>query len=151
MTYEDPENIFEICKDIVSCPTIQGILDKLKEIFPTFIKHTKLEYSKDYPHFDVNWRAMCTSLNTRKAYILLVDEFVEDDSHILIKTFCEVLTQAGFVVRPESSYVVCPSCDSVIPSFEMYNKMKLNRVRVPHTWSNQCIDCSRVSTVEILQ
>ena len=141
MTYEDPENITDICKEITVCPTINDLLNKLREIFPGFVKGIYRDYCEDYPHFDVNWRSMCLSLKIRKADILLVDDFPENDTHILIKTFCEVLTQGGFVVRPFSSYVICNFCDKVIPSKYMYDKLKAAGIKVPSTWNNACSKC----------
>ena len=130
MTYEDPENLGEIIKDIIQMKSVQEILNLLSTVYPTFIKNTVAEYSTDYPHFDINWRGMCATLKVQKAIIILVDIVPEDDTHILIKTFCEVLTQAGFIVRRYTDFFPCNKCDKLLPSEEIYSKLKEMKIKI---------------------
>jgi len=141
MKYLDPENLESIIKDIMLMKTVQDVVNKLKEVYPDFIIDTLEEYSNDYPHFDINWRGMCYTLKVKKAFILIVDDFIEDDKHILIKTFCEVLTQAGFILRRQTEFIPCSVCKYALPTEEMYNKLKEANVRVPATWNNKCTTC----------
>lgn len=83
MNYEDPENVEEIIKSIFPLKSIQEIFDLINKIYPTLIKDRLEEFSKDYPHYDINWRSLCATLKIRKAYILLFDEYVEDEKRIL--------------------------------------------------------------------
>ena len=128
-------------KSIIKMKTIKDIHELLMSIYPTFIKNTLEEYSKDYPQFDINWRVLCLSLKVRKAYILLVNEWEEDDDHLLLKTFCEIFTQAGFVIRKYTEFFPCPVCKHLLPSEEMYNKLKESKMKVPDLWLAKCSEC----------
>lgn len=141
MKYSDPENLENIIKEIMLMKTVQHVVDKLKELYPDFIIDTLEDYSTDYPHFDINWRGMCFALKVKKAFILIVDDFVEDDNHILIKTFCEVLTQAGFILRRKTEFIPCSVCKFALPSKDMYDKLKEANIRVPTVWNNKCTTC----------
>ena len=141
MLYKDPQNIQEITKEILLSKNIQNIIDILNKTFPNFIIETLSDFSEDYPHFDLNWTAICFSLKVRKAFILLVDDFEEDSEHILIKMFCEILTQAGFVVRKNKDFQPCLICKKVLPNKGMYEKMKDHKVAVPKEWNDTCKKC----------
>jgi hypothetical protein len=139
--YADPENSQDIVKDIFRLKTIQEVMDKITSLYPTFICSKLEEYSKDYPHFDINWRGMCMTLKVKKAHILLVDEVPDDDKHILINSFCEILTQSGFIIRKSSEFFPCSVCCCAIPSENIYNKLKELKISVPEKWNKHCVDC----------
>jgi len=141
MSYKDPENVQDIIKSIIKMKTIKDIHELLMSTYPTFLKDTLEEYSEDYPQFDINWRGLCMSLKIRKAFILLVDDWSEDDDHLLLKTFCEIFTQAGFIIRKYTDFFPCPVCKRVLPSEEMYNKLKESNMKVPDNWLPKCIKC----------
>lgn len=141
MKYEDPENVQDIIKDIFKMKTIQDIVDLLNTLYPSFIRDKLEEYSKDYPHFDINWRGMCLTLKVKKAYILIVDEFHIDEKHILLQTFCEVLTQAGFIIRKYTEFFPCAVCKSALPTEEIYTKLVTAKVKTPSEWDKKCISC----------
>jgi len=73
----------------------------------------------------------------------LFDDYVEDKKHILIKTFCELLTQTDFIIRKNSEFITCSVCNSAIPCEESYNKLKKSDIKtaIPEKWSNKCTDC----------
>ena len=141
MIYEDPENIQDIIKDIMKLQTVKEIYDLLLTIYPDFIINILLNYSKDYPHFDINWIGMCKTLKVSKAQIILVDEYPQDDNHILLKLFSELLTQAGFVIRKYTEFFPCPICNSGLPSNVIYNKLKENDIDIPEKWDKKCVKC----------
>jgi hypothetical protein len=141
MKYRDPDKIEDIMKEIVSSKTVQHVNNVIKEIYPEFILHKIDEYSKDYPHFDVNWRGLCLALKVKKAYILIVDEFSEDDEHILIKTFCEIMTQAGFIIRKKGEFFPCSTCGHALPTEDIDEKLKELNIKVPEKWDTKCTYC----------
>jgi len=140
-TYQDPENIEEIVKDIFKQKTIKDIYDMLNKIFPDFIVNVLTTFSGDYPHFDQNWAGMCIALKVNKAQIMLVKNYVEDDNHLLLKTFCEVFTQAGFVIRRYTEFFPCSVCNKVLPNEFAYNKLKELNIKVPEKWDTKCSNC----------
>ena len=141
MSYKDPENVGNIIKSIIKMKTIKEIHELLMNMYPTFLKNTFEEYSKDYPQFDINWTGLCMALKTRKAFILLVDDWEEDDDHLLLKTFCEIFTQAGFIVRKYKDFFPCPTCKHVLPTQDTYNKLKESKIKVPDIWLSKCKNC----------
>jgi hypothetical protein len=140
-TYSDPENIQDIVKDIIKSKTIKDVNDLLEKIFPDFVVNALVGYSRDYPHLDVNWRAMCDTLKVSKAQIILTQDYPEDDKHVLVKAFCEILTQSGFIVRKHSEFIPCSVCSLALPSENLYTKMKEGKVPCPAIWSSKCSDC----------
>lgn len=146
MKYSDPDKdtLQNTVKDIIQSKSIQDVFDLLHKIYPGFVINKLDEYSTDYPHFDKNWRAMCLSLKTRKASIVLVDDFEQDDEHILVKTFCEILTQSGFIVRKYTEFFPCSQCNSAIPNEEIYDKLKEANIKTPDKWSKSCVICKMV-------
>lgn len=141
MSYEDTPKLSEHAKRLLTCKNIGEIIELCKEIYPMFIKSYAKGYCIDYPQFDLNWRAVCASLKTRKVDIMLVDNFEEDDSHVLPKMFCEIFTQAGFNVRPFSDYIKCNVCACLIPTEHFYNNIKSKGASVPANWNNKCSTC----------
>jgi hypothetical protein len=141
MTYSDPENKEDIMKEIIKSPTIKEVVELINGIFPGFLRYTLPSYSKDYPHYDINWQAMCMTMKTKKAAVILVDDFPEDESHILAKTFCEIFTQAGFMVRKYTEFLPCIECGAAIPTEESYEKLKELKISVPTKWYKKCSTC----------
>jgi len=141
--YQDSGNIEATVKDIFKLKTIKDIQDLLLKIYPGFIINVLDKFSEDYPHFDQNWTGMCMSLKVNKAQIMLVDNFIEDDNHLLLKTFCEIFTQAGFVIRKYTEFFPCSVCDKVLPNEFAYNKLKELNIRVPEKWDTKCSTCSK--------
>ena len=142
MKYEDPENLEVLIKEIFKMKTVQEIIDMLSVIYPEFITARLEEYSKDYPHFDINWRGMCMTLKVKKTLILLVDYFPSDDKHILLKTFCEVLTQSGFIIRRNTEFFPCSVCNHALPNNTFFDKLKSLDIKTPEKWDTKCSTCS---------
>ena len=141
MKYEDPENMEAVVKDLMTLQTIKEIYDLLLKIYPDFVINVLSKYSTDYPHFDINWRGICETLKVPKAQIILVDDHPEDDKHFLVKTFSEILTQAGFIIRRYTEFVPCTVCNSALPTEPIYNKLKENKIKVPEKWDTKCSTC----------
>ena len=139
--YQDPDNIEDIVKDIFKQKTIKDVYDMLNKIFPDFIVNVVSSYSEDYPHFDHNWSGMCISLKVNKAQIMLVRDYKEDDHHLMLKTFCEVFTQAGFVIRRYTEFFPCSVCNKALPNEFAYNKLKELKIQVPEKWNTKCSTC----------
>jgi hypothetical protein len=141
MQYEDPENVQDIIKQIFTLKTIKEINDLFLSVFPTFIINVLNNYSKDYPHFENNWKGMCLTLNIKPALIILIDDYEENEKHILVKTFLELLTQAGFIVRKNIEFIPCSICNAVLPNENIYNKLKELNIKVPEKWDTKCSTC----------
>ena len=141
MKYQDPENTQNIVKDIMKLQTVKEIYDLLLSIYPDFVINVLSEYSKDYPHFDVNWRGMCETLKVSKAQIILVDDYLDNGKHVLLKVFLELLTQAGFVIRKYTEFFPCSVCNAALPSDFIYYKLKENKIQVPDKWDKKCSSC----------
>lgn len=139
--YIDPENVQEIIENVKNCPTIKDINDLINKIFPDWILYYLVKYSDDYPHLEYNWNSTVKTYNLRKGKILIVDEIVKDDSHLLIDLFCNIYTQIGFIVRTKDEILPCKVCDKAIPSQESYNKMKELNMNIPEKWDSKCINC----------
>ena len=141
MKYSDPENIQDICKDIMKLQTVKEIYDLLLSIYPGIVINVMDSYSNDYPHFEINWSGICDTLKVKKAQIIVLDEYPEDDSHLLLKIFSEVLTQAGFVLRKYTEFIPCTVCNRALPNNYIYYKLKENKIKVPESWSTKCSNC----------
>ena len=141
MKYEDPENIQEIIKDIFQLKTVKEIIDLLKTIYPDFVIAFLNNYSKDYPHFENNWKGMCLTLNVKPAQIIIVDDYEDNSNYLLLKTFAELLTQSGFIIRKYTEFNPCSVCNLAIPSPIIYNKLKESKIKVPEVWDTKCSSC----------
>lgn len=140
-SYSDPENTQDIMKYIVKSKTMKDVNDLLEKTFPNFVVNSLAGYSKDYPHLDINWQAMCETLKVDKAQIILTQDYPDDTQHSLVKTFCEILTQSGFIVRKHTEFIPCSVCNLALPSESVHTKMKENKVPCPSVWSNKCSSC----------
>jgi hypothetical protein len=141
MKYQDPENIESVMKDILKLQTVKEVYDLLLTIYPDFVINVLSSYSKDYPHFDLNWRGMCETLKVQKAQIILVDQYPENDQHLLLKTFSEILTQAGFIIRKYTEFIPFSLCQAALQSEYIYNKLKENNIKTPEKWDIKCSTC----------
>lgn len=142
MQYSDPDNTPEVLARLSVLPTIKEVKDLVDEVFPNWIVTAIDSYSNDYPHLETNWKVMATMAGTKPAQILIVEEIFFDDSHTLIRTFAELLTRAGFMVRRKSEFFPCSVCRNALPSQELYNKMKEKSAPITTEWKEKCSTCS---------
>lgn len=142
MKYGDPDNLQDIIKDIFQLKTVKEIIELFKVIHPDFILAYLDNYSKDYPHFENNWKGMCLTLKVKPAQIIIVDDYLDDVDHQLIKTFAELLTQSGFIIRKYTEFNPCPVCSLAIPNPYIYKKLKESNIKVPEEWKLHCSTCT---------
>ena len=139
--YKDPENVEELIEKIRTFPTIKEIYEFINEIYPTWIIIIISKYCKDYSIFDKNWKDICALNGSKQQAIIIIDDMIFDNEHKLIGAFAEVLTSTGFVLRRKLEFSYCTKClDAVIPTEELYNKIK-DKNNIPLKWSSHCINC----------
>ena len=142
-TYRDPAEgeMKEILSRLSSTGDTEDIRAIINSVYPTWLVSVMREYSQDYPHLNGNWTVICGKNGSQKRGIVLVDEIVKDEEHLLINIFCERMTREGYMVRRRGEFVSCEVCNSAIPSLEVYSKMKMNFIKVPTVWSRTCTTC----------
>lgn len=141
--YKDPEDISDIIsklesEDFVKEEYLREIVDS---IFPGWILYFLDNYCEDYPHLISNWEIMMQKYNMTKGKIIIVDYFKVDDHHKLIQLFAELYTRMGYVLRTKDELKSCQICASAIPNEDMYNRMKVAKLKVPDTWLECCYKC----------
>jgi hypothetical protein len=141
MLYLDPQETPSILLRLNSLPTVKEIKELVCETFPTWIITVLPAYSPDYPQLTCNWGILAKMNNSVPAEIIIIDEMVFDENHTLIRTFAELFTCSGYVVRRKSELLPCSNCGKAIPNENIYNQMKEKNINVPETWSSSCIKC----------
>lgn len=140
--YKNPENYQDIIKKINNLPTLGHIHDYVKKIYPDWIITFLSSYCDDYPHLYKNWLGLTKHLNIKPTQILIVEDFVPNDTHSLINYICECFTRAGFSVRRKTEFHPCSSCKKAVPSEYMWKIFKENGIIVPEPWSEKCSNCT---------
>lgn len=142
ISYKDPENIDSILDEIKKAPTLGDIKILIDKYYPNWIIDVIEKYSLDYPNLNSNWMTVCKKCNTTPKKILIVCQIcLIDKEHVLLNTFCELLTRSGFCVRKYDDFVKCKKCSRAIPCIELYNVLKNNGNKVPECWSEVCTEC----------
>ena len=141
MQYSNPDNTPELLARLSLLPTIKDVKNLIDEVFPNWIITAIDSYSDDYSHLQQNWKVMSNMTGGKPAQILIVEDIIFDDFHTLIRTFAEILTHAGFMVRRKNEFFPCYICGKAIPSEKLYNKMKEKDFPIPDTWKNKCSNC----------
>jgi len=140
--YKDPENLDFILKQINNIKDIDGILDLIDTVYPSWIVYMINEYSEDYPHLIKNWNTITNTSNIKKGKIIIVKFMCDKDDHKLIRIFADLFTTSGSVLRTINDLTPCPRCYTAIPSEYVYNKMKEHKITtLPEKWSNLCTKC----------
>jgi hypothetical protein len=139
MSYTDPDNLIDIITQIKNSATIGDVKKLMDSIFPTLFITIMVSFSNDYPHLNKNWNTLCSSINTTPKKVIIFDNYTEDC--ILVKTFAECFTTAGFSVRRKNEFIPCKKCGKAIPSEHIYNIFKEKKVDVPEHWSVYCVSC----------
>lgn len=140
-TYLDPQELLEILDKIRTFSTVKEVVDFINEIYPGWIITVLNRYSTDYRQIERNWITIAEKNNNRTAQIIIVDEIIFDDKHILVRTFAELLTRAGFSVRQKNEWFPCSVCNSALPEKWIYDKLKENNVSIPENWDRKCSSC----------
>lgn len=121
---------------ITQLRTLKEVFEYIDNTHPGWVKGMYNGYSKDYKELDENWEKICETFKTTTKKIILVEKFEADDHF----SFAELLSQCGFVVRTKYEFAPC-SCGLLIPTVDVYNKMKTNGKEVPEEWCSQCSRC----------
>lgn len=140
--YSDPENWENIKDKIKTAPTLGDVKKILDNTFPGLIVAFLKRYSHDYPSFTENWIKITGKIKTTPKEIMILDNFIFDDNHNLVKLFCECFTRAGFSVRRKMEFIPCKHCEYAIPAEPLYNILKENNITVPESYSLICTSCS---------
>ena len=138
--YKNPDTKDEIMNSIKNSDHIEGIIEIIATVFPTWVIVTGSKFSPDYPTFQENWNTLCKKINRTPFRIIIVDFFSLSEEYSLIHFFCDVLTSFGFLVRPKEEFIQCDMCeDSIIPSETIYKL--INAKYRPSEWSKLCDAC----------
>ena len=140
--YIDPSNSIDILNRLKELRTLGDVKKLVDDTFPKWIISTMNSYSKDYPHLTENWEKICDISESRKAQVLIVDDITFDDSHTIIKTFCECFTRSGFSVRRKVEFIPCEKCNCAIPTYSMWKEFnKKKNIKIPEKWRSVCVGC----------
>lgn len=138
--YKD-NNKEEILGKLKNCQTIGNVKDLINQTFPDWIVAFLPYYSDSYPHLNRNWLKICEMQQVKPTEIIIVSDIIFDDEHIILKSFCECLTRAGFCVRRKIEFIPCSVCNKAIPTQEIYNLFVDKQFEVPERWSPNCFGC----------
>jgi hypothetical protein len=136
--FKNPENFQEYIEKIKSCPTLNDVTLLLNSIYPDWIIQSYPDFSKDYYYLKQNWYDTCKKGHVKPVAILHVNDYLEDDNHTLIRTFCEVYTASGFYVRKNLELQPCSKCGLAIMTKPIYDNFS---VKIPEIWSDKCSKC----------
>ena len=135
----DTPKRFELLEKIKN--TEEDIEKIIGEYYEGWILFFVAKYSDDYPHFEKNWKTLCIIQKINPKKIILVSDIVFDKDHTVLVKLCEILTQYGYVVRRASEFIMCPRCESCLPSKDIWHLLKEKKFPVPNVWRNRCSKC----------
>ena len=140
--FADPLNAAEILDSLSTLETYKDVLDKINQVFPTWIVGCIKGYSSDYEYLTRNWKAVCAKANNVVPKdIVVVKYMIFDDDHAVIMMFAEILTACGYCVRRIEEIGTCETCSRGVPSQNMWELMKEHNLPVPEVWSPKCRCC----------
>lgn len=137
--FKNPENHEDILERIKTCPTLKEVTMLLNEVFPQWIIGGYERFSDDYSDLQNNWEKTCEKSGVKPTTILNVHNYLEDEEHTLIRTFCEVFSASGFHVRKDAELYPCQVCGLALLSKEMY---EITNISEPSVWSDRCSKCT---------
>ena len=143
--YLDPSNWEDISNKLKIAPTLGDVKQLFESTFPNIIIAFLPKYSDDYPSLSHNWGTICTKSKTFPKQIMVLDDFILDENHKLVKQFCECFTLAGFNVRRKMEVIPCKYCSSAIPAELFYKILKDNGEDCPNSYSLFCSSCPSTS------
>ena len=137
-----PEITESIMKNLRDAENHNEVIEIINSIFPTWIIGCSKKYSVDYPHFTNNWENVCKKIKCKTLDIIIIDELIfSDKEYSIVQTFCELLTLFGHSVRRKEEFFECKFCSDIIPTENVYNKLKNLKIKVPKVWSMKCANC----------
>lgn len=142
--YKDPANVQEIMEKMKSLPTMREMNDLIEEVFPDWFVTFMIKYSPDYPTLTTNWKKICDIAKIQPTYVMIVEEILSDENHLLLNAFADCYTKAGFSVRRKREFIPCQKCNDIaVPSQNMWNVLKKHYIPIPTVWSNMCAECRK--------
>lgn len=143
--YMDPPNVQEIMEKMKHLPTMREMNDLVEEIFPDWVITFMVKYSSDYPTLTTNWKKICNISKTQQAQVMIVEEILSDDTHLLLNAFADCYTKAGFSVRRKREIIPCQKCNDIaVPSESMWKVYKEHYIPIPTVWSDKCAECRKL-------
>ena len=140
--YSDPSNTEEILKELKSSSTLGEVNTLINRVFPRWQVCVLTGFCDGYPHLKTNWEILCKRMNAAPAQVLVVRDLSFDDDHLLLRSFVECLTRAGFAVKRMVDYVPCVKCNKVaVPTPPVHNMMKEKGIPVPEANLPICKGC----------
>lgn len=142
--YKDPPNIQEIMEKMKTLASMREINDLVETVFPDWVVTFMIGYSYDYPNLTTNWKKICDIAKTKPAQVMIVEEIVCDENHLLLNAFADCYTKAGFSVRRKREIIPCQKCNDIaVPSEAMWKVYQENYIPIPTVWSNKCAECRK--------
>jgi hypothetical protein len=142
--YGDPPNVDEVLQLIKSFPSLGDVVHLVEQYYPDWILGIMSGYSIDYPTLTQNWEEICLKNNVTPKQIVVCQGIYFDSSHLVLKTFSEILTLSGFCVRTKNDLFPCNKCGLALPQSHLYDLLK-EKVEyeddIPPVWSVLCQDC----------
>lgn len=123
--------------DITQLKTIQEVLEHIQEKHPGWIIGMFDGYSDDYRELTDNWQKLCVTFKTSPQRIIIIRSFELDDHF----SYAELLTQVGFIIRTQFEFIPCSVCHRILPTKDIYQKLKDVNKTVPDVWSETCSSC----------
>ena len=137
----DTPKRFELLKKINNTQSVEEIEKIIGEYYEGWILFFVSKYSDDYPHLEKNWKTLCNIQKINPKKIILVSDIIFDKDHTVLIKLCEILTQCGYVVRRATEFIICPRCESCLPSKDIWHLLKEKKFPVPDVWKNCCSSC----------
>ena len=123
--------------EITKLKTLKEVFEYIHEKHPGWIINMYDGYSEDYLQLDANWKNICQTFKCKPQRIIIIERLELDDHY----SFAELLTQTGFLVRTKYEFMPCAKCNLILPTEEIYKKLKESNKIVPEDWSPCCIKC----------
>ena len=117
----------------------------ISENFPGWLVYSTDNYSDDYAYLRQNWEYICKTIGTPTKRIVLVSDInFQSEAHKELNEVAEFMTKNGYCVRRDTEFILCPVCESAIPSKPVWEVMRSKGLPVPTVWSNFCLKCSQI-------
>ena len=137
-----PDATKAIIKSIQEAETHDEVIKIINDIFPTWIIGCSKKYSVDYPHFTKNWENVCNNIKCKPLDIIIIDEIIfNNKDYSIVQMFSELLTVFGHSVRRKEEFFECKFCSSILPTKNIYDKLKNSNIKIPLAWSMKCNNC----------
>lgn len=140
--YSDPDNVEEVITELKSYRTLGEVKELIDRTFPDWQVAVLTGFCEGYPHLTLNWQTLCKRIGVPCTQIIIVRKLAFDEDHMLLRTFVECLTRAGFAVKRMVDYVPCTKCEKIaVPTPQIHNLMKEKGIAVPEVNMPICKNC----------